>query len=155
MDIASISQALSSLKAASDIVSIIRSSNTSLDKAEINFRLAELTSALAEAKMSIAHVQQQLLDKDTEISELQQQLKLKGQMVWEDPAYYLVEGDARDGPFCQPCWDDQKKLARLTSSSHNLLVCKVCKKTTRIGPPAEKRPLYPRGSGGGNGWMGR
>jgi hypothetical protein len=52
-DIASITSALSSIKAASDIVKLVRESGLTLEKAEVKLKLAELVEKLADAKLEL------------------------------------------------------------------------------------------------------
>lgn len=55
MEIASITGALSGIKAATDIARIIKDSGTSLTDAEVRYKLADLLIALADAKLEIAN----------------------------------------------------------------------------------------------------
>lgn len=55
-DMAAISQVPSSIKAASDIVKLLKETNVSLEKAETKLKLAELVGALADAKLEVAEV---------------------------------------------------------------------------------------------------
>ena len=60
MDIAAIGSLLGSLKTATEITKFIRESDVSLEKAETKLKLAELVSALADAKLEAVEVQQAL-----------------------------------------------------------------------------------------------
>ena len=61
VDMAAISQVLSSIKAASDIAKLLKETDISLEKAETKLKLAELVGALADAKLELAEVQNLLL----------------------------------------------------------------------------------------------
>ena len=63
-DITTINAVLTSIKTASDLAKIIKDSNKTLEQAEIKYKLAELISALADAKMEIAEVRELLSSKD-------------------------------------------------------------------------------------------
>ena len=122
-----ISAALSSIKTATDIAKLIKESDVSLEKAESKLKLAELISALADAKMQIAEIQQVLIEKDGEIRVATEQLAVKEKLQWEKPYYWLIEGTRKEGPFCQHCYDKNKELIRLQGNSDGYWECKACK----------------------------
>lgn len=126
MDINTVSTLLGSLKTASELAKLIKDSGVSLEQAEVKLRFAELISALADAKTEVAGIQQTLLDKDEEIRQLQEQLKVKAKVQYQSPYYYLIDGDKKDGPFCQHCYDKDKALIRLQYQGEGWW-CLVCK----------------------------
>jgi len=127
-DIASISAIISSIKAATDIAKLLRETDLSLEKAELRLKLADLIGALADAKIEAAAVQETLNLKDSEIRELKQTLNRQKNVKYEDPAYWAVEDGKRDGPFCQRCYDDGRKLIRLQVDA-GIFQCKACDTT--------------------------
>jgi hypothetical protein len=129
MDITSITSALSSIKTAIDITKILKESSSSLEKAEIKLKLAELIEALAEAKIHFSEIQELVLNKEKQIKELEAALEIKGKLKWENPVYYLFEGNSKGGPFCQQCYDTGKKLIRLQGQNDGFWECKTCKNT--------------------------
>lgn len=132
MDMTSISAALASIKAATEIAKLIKSSDISLERAESKLKLAELLEALADAKIEITEIQQLVLDKDLQIRSLQEQLSVKDRLQWEAPCYWLADGDSKDGPFCPNCYDTEKKLVRLqTYSDNGYWDCTSCKNSFR------------------------
>ena len=128
-DIATIAAALGSLKTATDIAKLIKDSGSSLEQAEIKLQIAELISALAEAKLEIAGVQSDLIEKDSVIASLNEQLALRKNVVWEKPYYWLEDGENRDGPYCQRCYDVDQRLVRLQGGGKNAWNCRSCKNT--------------------------
>jgi hypothetical protein len=88
MDIPTIASVLSGLKTATDIAKFLRESGVSLDKAETKNKLADLYDALAEMKMQMADVKLLLIEKDEEIRKLEDNLKLKANVVYEKPYYW-------------------------------------------------------------------
>ncbi|ARR51923.1 hypothetical protein ETN89_19875 (plasmid) [Photobacterium damselae subsp. damselae] len=102
-DIATISAALTSIKTAADLAKIIKDGDKTLEKAEIKYKLAELISALADAKMEIAEVRELVLSKDKELSALKDVLEQKKNMEWAEPYYFHVQDGQQDGPYCQQC----------------------------------------------------
>ncbi len=130
MDITSITTILTS---AIDIARHIKSSDNSLEKAERDLQLAELISALADAKMEITNIQQQLLEKDQQLHELNEQIAVREKLRYEQPYYWLVEDDNKDGPFCQVCYDKERKPIRLHEGemdNRGLWECKVSRIST-------------------------
>lgn len=112
-DIATIATLISSIKSATDIAKLISDSGVTLEKAEIKLKIAELVSALADAKMEIADIQSLILEKDAQIVELQRALDEKVTLTFDGKIYWSGEGDSREGPFCQRCYDAERKLIRL------------------------------------------
>lgn len=126
-DLAAIGTILTSLKTAMDIAKGLREADLSLEKAEFKFKLAEMITALADARAETASVQEELLNKDRRIRELQESLDVQKSMKYAAPFYWLEDGERRDGPFCQQCFDSQRKLIRLqVSSDGDIWSCKTC-----------------------------
>ncbi|WP_419813437.1 hypothetical protein [Bacterioplanoides sp.] len=127
MDITSISTALGSIKTATDLAKLIKNSELSLQDAELKLKLAELISSLADAKIEIANIQTEILEKQNQISDLESRLNTESKMIWDSPYYWLGEKTDQNGPFCQKCFDDNKKLIRLQGNGEGYWSCKVCK----------------------------
>ena len=66
-----------------------------------------------------------------EVGSLREQLEIKGKMIWEKPYYWLVDGDKREGPFCQVCWDKDSEKIRLQDDNegNGMWQCQSCKNT--------------------------
>jgi 2C-methyl-D-erythritol 2,4-cyclodiphosphate synthase len=105
VDMASVSAAITSLKVATDIAKFFKDTDVSFEKAETKLKLAELISALADAKMQFAEIRQVLIDKDAELRAVKGQLDVKEKLKWESPYYWIIDGDNKDGPYCQCCYD--------------------------------------------------
>lgn len=126
MDLVSVSTLLGSIKTATEIAKLIKDSDVSFEKAESKLRLAELISALADAKIEAAEIQQTLLEKDAAFRELVDRMKLKESLIWEQPYYWSLGSESKDGPFCQCCYDGKSKLVRLQGNGRGFWQCKVC-----------------------------
>lgn len=61
------------------------------------------------------------------VRSLKEQLETKGKMNWEKPFYWLKDGDDKNGPFCQVCWDKDDKQIRLQGGENGTWDCGVCK----------------------------
>jgi len=156
MDIASIGSLLSSLKTATDIAKLIRESDVSLEKAETKLKLAELVSALADVKIEAAEIQQALLDRDEEIRKLTAAAKLQADLRWEQPCYFLKNGDGGEEPFCQNCYDSEKKLSRLHTDGEGSFHCRVCKQSYKTRERSKKdSAAFTAALNRGEGWMSR
>lgn len=125
-DIATITAALNALRTATDIAKGIRQADISLEKAEHKYQLADLISALADAKIAISSIQEDVIDKDRQIRELQATINLKKEMTYIDPFYWQVKGETHDGPFCQQCYDANGKAIRVSFYDTNDWFCKTC-----------------------------
>lgn len=104
-DFSTISAALSSIKTASEIVKIIRESNVSIAKAEMKLKLADLMEALADTRINLSTIQEQVREKDEKIGQLEKALKLKGDIIRENEVYYMVDenGQPSGDPLCSNC----------------------------------------------------
>ncbi len=125
-DLAVVAAILSSIKSAMDIAKGLKDADLSLEKAELKLKLADLVSALADAKIQMASVQDALSDRDHQIRELENALKVRGDLKWEEPYYWLLDGQAKEGPFCQQCYDKDRKLIRLQGNGEGFWQCKTC-----------------------------
>jgi hypothetical protein len=128
MDIPTIAAVLTSIKSATEIARLLKETDLSLEKAEVKLKLADLIGTLADAKMEIAEVQDLVRDKDTKIRELEEALAVKEKLAYEAPYYWSVQGDKKDGPFCQQCYDAGRKLIRLQQRGVGGWVCMTCDK---------------------------
>jgi hypothetical protein len=127
MDITALTAVLGNLKTATEIAKFIKDSNLTLDKAETKLKLAELIEALADVKLDMVSLQEKLSAADTQIKALEEDLRVKGAIRWQEPLYWLDGQPQPDGPFCQHCYDSGKKLIRLQGNGEGWYECKVCK----------------------------
>ncbi len=126
MDISSINSLLFTIKSATDIVTIIKQSGSSLEEAEVKLKLAELISALADLKMEVANIRELLAEKDTEIQRLKQELQIKANVVWKRPFYCLESDGSKEEPYCQKCYDSLGKLIHLQTLENRAWKCNEC-----------------------------
>ncbi len=136
--LAEISAAITSIKTASELAKFIKDSSSSLQEAEMKMKLAELISELADTKISMAEIQEVILDKDTKIKELEDALNLKNNVVFERNLYWTTNDDnSKDGPFCPQCYDNNRKLIRVHTYSTSKMKCPTCKNLfkKKLAPP--------------------
>lgn len=128
-DITSIATVLSSIKTATDIAKIIRTSNSNLTDAETKLQIAELITALADVKLDLASVQDTLRSKDEEILRLNNEIYKRNALTFDGKLYFM-EGD--DVPFCPVCFESETKHHHLNyypifQGSLPYHKCKICK----------------------------
>lgn len=139
-DLATINAAVGSIKTAIEVVQFIRDSGTSLEKADLNLKMAEIMNALAETKIELSNIQIKLIDKDQEILELQNKLKNKEQTAGFLQARYLVNenGEPTGKPYCPTCYATSHELIPLTAWSNKEATnkCGKCGNTieSRLSP---------------------
>jgi hypothetical protein len=84
-------------------------------------------SALADAKIEISKVQDVLSEKERRIRELEEALNVRQKLIWESPYYWLDNNGVKDGPYCQQCYDNSRKLIRLQGDERGSWGCATCK----------------------------
>lgn len=132
-DIAAIGAFIASIKNATDIAKVIREAGTTLEKAEIKLKLAELIEALAEAKIQASEIKEVLQEKDRKIAELEKAFELNAKLVRKDDAYYEIseEGEPIGAPFCSHCWEINHVTVHLNHMLGGMMdwICPACKNT--------------------------
>ena len=128
-DLASIAAILSSVKTATEIAKLLKDADLSLATAEQKLKLADLISSLADARIQVADVQELLNQKDAQIRELTKARDVHDKLKYEEPSYWLVEGDKREGPYCQCCYDKERKLVRVQGYETGVFNCMACGST--------------------------
>lgn len=66
---------------------------------------------------------------ESEIRDLKEKLKIKGEIFFEKNACWLKKENAKlEGPFCSGCWDneDKKQLIHLHQVRENVWRCPLC-----------------------------
>ena len=129
-DLGTIGAAITSLKAATDIVIFLRDSDISLANAEHKLKLAELTGTLADARTELIDIQASLLAKDEKIAELDRAFQNKDSLIRQHDAYYATseDGKAVGVPYCLRCWETDHKHRQLVRSpkEHRIQLCTAC-----------------------------
>lgn len=85
-----------------DIVDLLKKGAT----VEAQERIMELREAVLELQEENVTLKQR-------IRELENSLKLKGEMHFDGAVYWRKENANREGPFCPQCFDIDEKLGRL------------------------------------------
>lgn len=114
MPISEISTALTALKAAAEIgTSVIRA-----DKAMavgLQLQVSDLMGALAEARVSMISIMEEVEKREKEIARLREALTNKAKVVLRASAYYESDesGAPCGDPYCMGCWQTDHLLIHL------------------------------------------
>jgi len=121
--------ALSSLKAASEVVKALRTAEKALDEATLKQRLADVTVALADGRIALAEVQEEINTKDKEIATLREALQLAGELV-EGPGSYNYlrndDGGPKGAPICPRCRAEGRIMQTVQFQLANKAQCPLC-----------------------------
>jgi hypothetical protein len=96
------------LPAYKDIIELIKKGAT-VEAQEKIMELRETALSLQEENFSFRE----------RIKSLEDELKLKQQLKFDKVKYWLIDGETKNGPFCQRCYDVEKKLVRLQDKGYN------------------------------------
>jgi hypothetical protein len=125
-----------------DIVELIKKGAT--------LEAQEKIMELREAAIELQEENQKLR---AQIQDLEKQLTVKAQVEYEKPYYWSTQGEKKDGPYCQVCYDKDQKLIRLQDRNRGVWHCHSCGKT--FYDSTYKPPEVNRGPRGGSSWMNR
>lgn len=118
-----VAEYVTGLKAAWDVAKALKAATDSIGDAHLKLQMAELISALADAKIEAA-------ENAEKIAELQRTLQLRSQLQFSDGKYFKeLEEGTQDGPFCATCYDSTSKQIRLQhvpGSTFGDWHCRVC-----------------------------
>ena len=139
-DITIVSAILTSIKTATDIAKLLRESDSSLERAEMKLKLADLIGSLADTRTRVIEVQEEIVGRDRRIAELEEALRTKEEVVRCLDGYYKKNavGNATGHPFCLSCWEGSHRLHQLVQKSGNRFTnkCGHCghEYTSRLTP---------------------
>ena len=97
---------------------------------------AELYQKIIDLRDEIFELKEDNLKLKEKIKALEEEKKISEKMEYESPFYWLKDGENKDGPYCQKCYDDKKQLIRLQDLKNGCWGCFVCKST--FGTPSYK-----------------
>src|SRR5690348_15811958 len=109
-DLPSLQTALTSIKAASDILKGLRSTDTAYEKADLKLKVAELAELLADARVSVLDTQEEMRGLHARIQELEAAQDVRDRLVMRGNLYFVKEGDAERGPYCVACFEKEGRL---------------------------------------------
>ena len=103
----------------------------------------EAQEKIMELRSSALALEEENLELKSTITQLEEQIKLSRTVKWEKPHYWIGDGDDRDGPFCQRCFDVSQILVRMQDGNNDIWKCLECK--SRVQGPNYKIPQVKRG----------
>lgn len=123
--------ALSGVSTALTIVKQLNDIDKQVDEAGFKLRIAEATSALAEAKLGLIDAQEELRLKGREINDLKGLLKYRVENLVDYRGYRYASSESQPigAPFCPVCEETGShiKLTRMLATPGQPLVCPKCK----------------------------
>ena len=104
----------------------------------------EAQQQIVDLQASGLELQRENLRLRYENQSLKRQLDLREKVRFERPFYWIEEGDRRDGPYCQRCYDVDTRLVRVQSTLEaGVWRCEACDKAffdATYGPPESQSP---------------
>jgi hypothetical protein len=106
---------IASLKLGVETVKAIVSAESTLERAELRAKAAELTDTLVDARMAIVDAAAEIASRDARILELQRALEIKGKIARSGDAYYMTgdSGAPNGHAYCIRCWEADHQLRSL------------------------------------------
>lgn len=118
-----VAEYVTSLKAAWEVAKALKTATDAIDDAQIKLQIADLISALADAKIEAA-------ESVEKIAELERRLNSQSTFKYDGSKYYQeLESGERDGPYCPTCFDLNKNEIRLQGPADWIAGnwnCEVC-----------------------------
>ena len=87
----------------------------------------EAQEKIMELRSAALQIEEENFTLRTRVKELEAQLTVRDELQWEKPYYWMVNGDTKDGPYCQKCYDGDQKLIRLQGGNGGVWFCHTCK----------------------------
>lgn len=88
----------------------------------------EAQEKIMELREAVLELQEQNFALRQDIGDLNKQLRLNEEVQFDGAVYWRFEEGKRIGPFCQRCFDVDKKLVRLQDYD-NVWYCLECKQS--------------------------
>ena len=131
---------------AKDIAELIKKYNDQ----DLYQRIVDLRDEIFDLKNENLQLKEDLLS-------IHKQQSDEESMTWNPPYYWKTVGGEKDGPYCQHCWDKDKKAIRLQESSKGSWRCHVCNnhwtdENYQPPPPRAERPRNTRRNRSLNGY---
>ena len=123
--------AIAAISQSIGIVKSLREMSKDFDKATYKLQIADLTESLANAKLSMSEVQDQIAAKNAEIARLKETLQRGAKMIDLDGFSYDQQEDGKPvgKPYCPRCHKMDGVLMRLVNANGGLgdFQCPQCK----------------------------
>jgi hypothetical protein len=107
---------ISTISAAINFARELNSINKTVDEATWRLKVAELTGALADAKLGATELKDLIDERDKEIARLTKAFAFRGETIEKHNMVYEKRGDRAVGmPFCPRCMEVDGRFIKLTN----------------------------------------
>lgn len=86
----------------------------------------EAQEKIMELRTAALQLQEDNINLRERIKALEEAAAVRESVTWEAPFYWRKLGGAKDGPFCQKCYDDEGKLVRAQDLHNGYWRCFKC-----------------------------
>jgi hypothetical protein len=86
----------------------------------------EAQEKIMELREGALELQEENFDLKEKVKKLEEAINFKESVKWEKPHYFIVNGEKKDGPYCQKCHDADEKMIRLQNGTNDFWECKQC-----------------------------
>ncbi|WP_106795594.1 hypothetical protein [Rhizobium sp. H4] len=122
---------ITAIGAALGVVKQLNEIDVHFDKADLKLKIAEITSALASAKLGLVDAEEVVRRKDAEIRKLSDQLKYKAENTTRlnSLLYDMEDGEPVGRPYCPICEENGSliKVVQDLAGQGRLFNCPKCK----------------------------
>jgi ribosomal protein L37AE/L43A len=87
----------------------------------------EAQEKILELRSAVLGIEEENIALKKQVKVLETRMALKEKATYARPSYWLIENDAKDGPYCQVCFDRDSKLIRLQGGKGGAWVCLGCR----------------------------
>lgn len=87
---------------------------------EGQIKLLALRDEVISLKEESLTMREQILSLRTELQDLQEKQTKQEKLIFREPFYFMIEGDAEEGPFCQRCYDADNNMMRLIHKPNHI-----------------------------------
>lgn len=96
----------------------------------------DLYGQILEVYEKLLEQQTKILTLEEENKDLRKRLNTKENLTYQNNAYWVIQDEKKDGPFCSRCWDVQQNLVRIKQSinSSSFHTCPECKTQVQTNP---------------------
>ncbi len=90
---------------------------------------------ILDAMAKLLEMQNRITELESENKDLEEKLRIKQNLAYENNAYWINKEDQKDGPFCPRCWDKDKALIRVPTYPTDIWsICPECKNPVQTRP---------------------
>jgi hypothetical protein len=89
----------------------------------------EYQEKIMKLKEAVLQLQEENQELRKKVQELEEALSIRANLKYEPPYYWLETEGKKEGPYCQTCYDKERKLIRLQDRNDGRWTCMVCKVT--------------------------